>query len=156
MQAGDRRGGWRESLNQAPRPVRSPWGWVSRPYDRDLSQSQQSDAQPTEAPGHPQPHMYLHRICLPHLSMGPDMGTRLQDPAADTASQDRGSSFHAQAHRTHSGLPQWSRHPRHCLTVFRPSSLSFTGLPDDLHPPRPPSLSRVQVPGRAQAPQEGH
>ena len=43
----------RENPKQAPHSAQSlMWGSISQPRDRDLSQNQDSDAQPTEPPMH--------------------------------------------------------------------------------------------------------
>lgn len=49
---------WGGQPNMGPR-----WGWISPPSDHDLSGNQESHAQPTELPRHPE---YLHLLIFSH------------------------------------------------------------------------------------------
>ena len=47
----------RENLNKALHSVQRPtWGSISQPWDHDLGQNQELDAQPTEPPRRPHPY----------------------------------------------------------------------------------------------------
>lgn len=88
--------GWQRGREpQAASPwVQSPrWGWISRTWGHDLSQNQESGAQPTESPRHPalQLHKNKTKPKKPRVHIYKKMRRKIQDSLKGDWKRERNS-----------------------------------------------------------------